>query len=118
MTTTTTPHDAAFKVFLSKPENARGVLREVVPPVVAEAIDWQTLTSIPTNFVAPDLRQQHTDLLFSVLWNDGSELFAHILFEHQSAPPKTRDGPMAFRLLRYQVRIWCAGENRHEKVGE
>lgn len=104
--TTTTPHDAAFKALLGKPENARGVLREIVPPAVAEAIDWQTLTSVPTNFVAPELRQQYTDLLFSVQWNDGSELFAYILFEHQSAPPKTRDGPMAFRLLRYQVRIW------------
>ena len=72
---------------------------------MAEAIDWQTLTSVPTNFVALELRQQYTDLLFSVRWHDGSELFAYILFEHQSAPPKTRDGPMAFRLLRYQMRI-------------
>jgi len=76
------------------------------PHAVAEAIDWQTLTSAPTNFVAPELSQQYTDLLFSARWRDGSELLAYFLFEHQSAPPKTRDGPMAFRLLRYQVRIW------------
>ena len=104
--TTTTPHDAAFKALLGKPENARGVLSEIVPPAVAEAIDWQTLTSVPTNFVTLELRQQYTDLLFSVRWHDGSELFAYLLFEHQSDPPRTRDGPMAFRLLRYQVRIW------------
>ena len=106
--TSTTPssHDAIFKGLLGKPEHARGVLRAVVPPAVAEAIDWQTLTSAPTNFVAPELSQQYTDLLFSARWHDGSELLAYFLFEHQSAPPKTRDGPMAFRLLRYQVRIW------------
>jgi predicted transposase/invertase (TIGR01784 family) len=103
---TPTPHDAVFKGLLGKPEHARGVLRAVVPPAVAEAIDWQTLSSVPTNFVALELGQQHTDLLFSAKWRDGTELFAYFLFEHQSAPPKTRDGPMAFRLLRYQVRIW------------
>jgi predicted transposase/invertase (TIGR01784 family) len=104
--TTPTPHDAIFKGLLGKPEHARGVLRATVPPAVAEAIDWQTLTSVPTNFVALELGQQYTDLLFSAKWHDGSELLAYFLFEHQSAPPKLKDGPMAFRLLRYQVRIW------------
>src|SRR5213075_2098161 len=104
--TTSTPHDALFKGLLGKPEHARGVLREVVPAVVAEAIDWQTLTSVPGNFVDLELGQQFTDLLFSARWRDGSELLAYLLFEHFSSPPKTKDGPMAFRLLRYQVRIW------------
>ncbi|HWU86120.1 MAG TPA: Rpn family recombination-promoting nuclease/putative transposase [Kofleriaceae bacterium] len=104
--TTPTPHDALFKGLLGKPEHARGVLRGVVPATVAEAIDWQTLTPVPGNFVDLELRQQYTDLLFSARWHDGSELLAFFLFEHQSAPPKVKDGPMVFRLLRYQVRIW------------
>jgi predicted transposase/invertase (TIGR01784 family) len=104
--TTPTPHDALFKGLLGKPEHARGVLRSVVPAVVAEAIDWQTLTSVPGNFVDLELGQQYTDLLFSARWHDGSELLAYLLFEHFSSPPKTKDGPMAYRLLRYQVRIW------------
>jgi predicted transposase/invertase (TIGR01784 family) len=100
------PHDAIFKGLLGKPEHARGVLREVVPVAVAKAIDWQTLTQIPGNFIDLELRQQYTDLLFSARWHEGSELLAYFLFEHLSAPPKTRDGPIAYRLLRYQVRIW------------
>jgi predicted transposase/invertase (TIGR01784 family) len=104
--TTPTPHDAVFKGLLGKPEHARGVLRGVVPAAVAEAIDWQTLTPIPGNFVDLELRQQYTDLLFSARWLDGSELLAYCLFEHQSALPKAKDGPMAYRMLRYQVRIW------------
>lgn len=104
--TTPTPHDAAFKGLLGKPEHARSVLRMMLPPAAADAIDWQSLTPVPTNLVGLELDQQHTDLLFSARWHDGSELLAYFLFEHQSAPPKTRDGPMAFRLLRYQVRIW------------
>jgi predicted transposase/invertase (TIGR01784 family) len=101
---------------LGKPEHARGVLRAVVPAVVADAIDWQTLTSVPGNFVDLELGQQYTDLLFSAQWKDGSELLAYILFEHFSAPPKTRDGPMAYRLLRYQVRIWEEWFSRHPEA--
>jgi hypothetical protein len=36
--TTPTPHDALFKGLLGKPEHARGVLRGVLPAVVAVAI--------------------------------------------------------------------------------
>jgi predicted transposase/invertase (TIGR01784 family) len=106
--TSTNPrsHDAIFKGLIGRPEHARGVLRSLVPVAVAEAIDWQSLTSVPGNFVDLELGQQYTDLLFSARWHDGSELLAYFLFEHQSAPPKSRDGPMAYRLLRYQVRIW------------
>ena len=100
------PHDAVFKGLLGKPEHARGILRGIVPAAVADAIDWQSLTQVPGNFVDHELRQQYTDLLFSARWHDGSELLAYFLFEHLSAPPKTRDGPIAYRLLRYQVRIW------------
>jgi predicted transposase/invertase (TIGR01784 family) len=103
---TPTPHDAIFKGLLGKPEHARGVLRGIVPAAVAEAIDWETLTAVSGNFVDLELRQQFTDLLFSARWRDGSELLAYFLFEHLSAPPKTRDGPMAYRMLRYKVRIW------------
>ena len=114
--TTSTPHDAVFKGLIGQPEHARGVLRSIVPAAVADTIDWQSLTPVPGNFVDLELGQQYTDLLFSARWAEGAEteamgfdeneLLAYLLFEHQSAPPKTRDGPMAYRLLRYQVRIW------------
>ncbi len=98
------PHDALFKAVLGKPEHARGALRSVVPAALAEALDWQTLTLRPSSFVDLALKEQHTDLLYSAAWKDGSEMLVFFLFEHQSAPPK--DGLMAYRLLRYQVRIW------------
>jgi predicted transposase/invertase (TIGR01784 family) len=113
---TPTPHDAIFKGLLGKPEHARGVLRGVVPAAAAEAIDWQSLTPVSGNFVDLELRQQYTDLLFSARWHDGSELLAYVLFEHQSATPKAKDGPMAFRLLRYQVRIWEDWLTRNPEV--
>ena len=87
-----------------KPEHAQGVLRAVVPPALAEALDWSQLTLRPGSFVDLALKEQHTDLLYSATWRDGGEVLVYFLFEHLSAPPK--DGLIAYRLLRYQVRIW------------
>ena len=108
------PHDALFKVVLGQPEHARGVLRAVVPPVLAEALDWQTLTLRPGSFVDAALRHQHTDLLYSATWRNGGEALAFLLFEHQSTPPT--EGLMAYRLLRYQDRIWEHWRADHPKA--
>jgi hypothetical protein len=96
------PHDALFKALLAQPEHALGALRTVVPPVIAEALDWPTLAPCPGNFVDDELRERHTDLLFSLAWRGGGDALVYVLFEHQS----TSDHRMAFRLLRYLVRIW------------
>ena len=98
------PHDALFKAILGQPEHARGTLRAVVPPSLAEALDWSTLALRPGSFVDAALRYQHTDLLFSASCHRGGDALVYLLFEHQSSLPT--EGLMAHRLLRYQVRIW------------
>lgn len=107
------PHDAIFKAVLGKPEHARGVLRSVVPAALAEALDWSALTLQPGNFVDLALKEQFTDLLYSATWRDGGEVLIYFLFEHFSAPPKA-DALLAYRLLRYQVRIWELCRWRHK----
>jgi predicted transposase/invertase (TIGR01784 family) len=96
------PHDALFKAVLGQPEHARGALRSAVPVAVAEALDWPSLVPCAGSFIDPVLSGRHTDLLFSVAWRGGREALVYLLFEHQS----TSDDLMAFRLLRYLVRIW------------
>src|SRR5215203_125753 len=108
------PHDALFKAVFGQPEHARGTLRAVVPSQLAEALDWSTLTLRPGSFVDSALSHQHTDLLYSATWRDGSEALVYLLFEHQSTPPT--DGLMAHRLLRYQVRIWERWRTDHPKA--
>ena len=98
------PHDALFKAALGQPEHARGALQAVVPPALAEALDWSQLTLRPGSYVDVALREQFTDLLYSATWRDGDEVFVYFLFEHQSTLPN--DGLMAYRLLRYQIQIW------------
>jgi len=99
------PHDALVKGVFGKPEHAQGMLRAVMPTAVAEKLNWSTLTLRPGSFVDLALKEQHTDLLYSATWRDGGEVLVYFLFEHLSAPPK-KDSLLAFRLLRYQVRIW------------
>jgi predicted transposase/invertase (TIGR01784 family) len=108
------PHDALFKRVFGQPEHARGTLRAVVPAVLAEALDWQTLALRPGSFVDAALTHQHTDLLYSATWRDGGEALVYLLFEHQSAPPT--EGLMAYRLLRYQDRIWERWRADHPKA--
>jgi predicted transposase/invertase (TIGR01784 family) len=96
------PHDALFKAVLGQPEHARGALRSVVPAAVAEALDWPTLACCAGSFIDPVLNGRHADLLFSVAWRGGGEALVYVLYEHQS----TSDSRMAFRILRYLVRIW------------
>jgi predicted transposase/invertase (TIGR01784 family) len=108
------PHDALFKLVLGQPEHARGMLRAVVPAVLGEALDWETLTLRPGSFVDAALGQQHTDLLYTATWRDGGEVLVYLLFEHQSTPPT--EGLMAYRLLRYQDRIWAHWRADHPKA--
>jgi predicted transposase/invertase (TIGR01784 family) len=108
------PHDALFKAVFAQPEHARGMLRAIVPSGLAEALDWQVLTLRPGSFVDAALAHQHTDLLYSTKWRDGGEALVYFLFEHQSTPPT--DGLMAYRLLRYQDRIWERWRVDHAKA--
>jgi predicted transposase YdaD len=110
-----TPHDALFKSVFGNPEHARGALSAVVPAVLSDELDWPKLVHRPGSFVEPGLPSQHTDVLFSVAWRDGrGEAPVHFLFEHQSTLPD--GGLMAFRILRYKVRIWERWHAEHPKA--
>lgn len=97
-----TPHDALFKSMYGDPEHARGALQAVLPPKLCTEIDWPSLERCAGSFVDPGAMDQHTDLLFSAGWRGGSKALLYLLFEHQSSV----DDQMAFRMLRYMVRIW------------
>ncbi|HEX3478991.1 MAG TPA: Rpn family recombination-promoting nuclease/putative transposase [Kofleriaceae bacterium] len=108
------PHDLMFKAAFGQPEHARGALRAIVPPALAEALDWSTLALQPGSFVDVALQQQHTDLLYTATWRDGGQTLVYLLFEHQSSLPT--EGRMAERLLSYQVRIWDRWRAGHPKA--
>jgi hypothetical protein len=103
------PHDALVKTLIGPPEHAAGLFRAVLPPAFVERLDLERLERLPGSFVANDLRQHHTDLLYSAPFADGREALLHLVFEHQSAP----DRLMPWRMLRYVVRVLERWQDAH-----
>jgi predicted transposase/invertase (TIGR01784 family) len=110
----TSPHDALFRAVLGQPEHARGTLQAIMPPALAESIEWSTLSLRPGSFVDAALGGQHTDLLYAATWRDGRDALLHLLFEHQSTPPT--EGLMAHRMLGYMERIWKRWSTDHPRA--
>ena len=100
------PRDALFRVVLGQPEHAASQLRSVLPAAVAARVDWASLVPVPGTFVDSELKRRHTDALFTahLLGEQAGrqQAYLYVLIEHQSEP----DPVMAWRMLRYQDRIW------------
>ncbi|WP_239380069.1 Rpn family recombination-promoting nuclease/putative transposase [Frankia sp. CIT1] len=96
-----TPHDAVFRRILSTPSNAASHLRATLPTALTTRLNLDQLVLVPGSLIDATLRWRHTDLLFTVPL-DGRTAFVYILIEHQSS----NDPLMAFRMLRYVIRIW------------
>jgi predicted transposase/invertase (TIGR01784 family) len=99
---TENPHDSLFRYAFDQPEVAVDHFRAVLPPAVVDAVRWDTLEPVPGTFVNEELKQLHTDALYRVELEGSGSLWLYVLFEHQRKP----DPRMAWRLLRYMVRIW------------
>jgi hypothetical protein len=97
-----TPHNQLFESVFSDPAQATAYLKDVLPVPLVDGVNWSTLRKAPGSFVDESLRSRHSDLLFDVQLTDGRPLRVFVLFEHQSSS----DRWMAWRLLRYMVKIW------------
>ena len=102
------PNDGFFKEIFSDPIQATAFFKSHLPPAIVAAIEWPSLTVIPTSFVKANLQQLHSDLLFSVR-HGGRDTLLYLLFEHQS----TVDPTMPLRLLGYIGEILTEQHKRH-----
>ncbi|PIJ49998.1 hypothetical protein BL250_17655 [Erwinia sp. OLTSP20] len=106
---TPTPHDLAFKQFLTHPDTARDFMQLHLPEELQAVCDFCTLKLESGSFVEDNLRPYFSDVLYSLKTTTGDDGYIHVLIEHQSTPDKH----MAFRLLRYAV----AAMQRHLDAG-
>lgn len=106
--TTSSPHDAIFKTFLSRVETARDLIQLHLPPDLLRLCHLNTLQLESGSFLEEDLRPYYSDMLYSLKTTSG-EGYIHVLIEHQSSADKH----MAFRLMRYAV----AAMKRHLDAG-
>lgn len=111
MATQPTPHDALFKAVFSRLEHAAAALAALLPPAIVARLDLSTLALRPGSFIDEALTGRHSDLLFSAQLS-GRPVLIYVLSEHQS----TVEPLMAFRLLRYMVRIWEAHLADHPRT--
>jgi len=98
------PHDAFFKKVFSQPEHAVAFFKGHLPAEVVGLVRWEELQLLPGSFVNTDLRQAHSDLLFSVplrAIDVERDILLHLIFEHQT----TVQACMPLRTLGYQVDI-------------
>jgi predicted transposase YdaD len=97
----TSPHDALFRYTFGQPEHAAPLLRSLLPAPLAAAIDWRTLALRSGAYVDKRLRQQFSDLLFTVRLA-GRLALLWVVFDH-----KSRNDPWAvLQLLGYELGIW------------
>ncbi|ERK09704.1 Mobile element protein [Serratia fonticola AU-P3(3)] len=106
--TSSSPHDAVFKQFLTHPDTARDFLELHVPPALLQYCDLNTLKLESGSFIESDLRAYYSDVLYSLRTERGDG-YVYVLIEHQSSSDKH----MAFRLIRYAI----AAMQRHLEAG-
>lgn len=95
-TTTSTPHDAVFKTFMTHPETARDFLAIHLPAPLRAQCDLSTLQLESSSFIDEELKETHSDVLWSVNTAQGKG-YVYALVEHQSTAQKN----MTFRLMYY-----------------
>ncbi|MDE9536823.1 Rpn family recombination-promoting nuclease/putative transposase [Xenorhabdus bovienii] len=94
--TTPTPHDAAFKGFMARIENARDFFDIHLPEKIKTLCDFDTLKLTNSSFIDSQLRSRMSDVLYSVETQQGTG-YIYVLVEHQSSPDKM----MAWRMMHY-----------------
>lgn len=95
------PHDRFFRKLMSNVNIARDFLGYTLPQNIRARIDLDDMQLKHDSFIDDKLRQQTSDLLYSVTFDNNRSGYIYILVEHQSVP----DEMMPFRILKYMISI-------------
>jgi predicted transposase/invertase (TIGR01784 family) len=106
-------HDKFFKALMSFPQAAAALLRERLPPALAELLADGPPEILDSVFVNEELQELFSDRLFRLRLRDGTPLLVYCLIEHKS----TADPRVALQLLRYLARIWDRAERAGDPAG-
>ncbi len=102
MSQITKPHDAIFKTFMSDLTVARDFLKAHLEPALLAQCDLSTLQLESPSFIASDMRERLSDILYSLETKDKKHtIYTYLIVEHQSSPDKQ----MPFRMLESQVEV-------------
>ena len=105
------PHDKVFRETYSNKENARSLLANNLPDRVLKLVDLDSLEISKDSFIEKDLADYYSDILYQVMFKNGSQGFIYVLFEHKSYYDKF----VHLQLLEYIVKIWRLYIKQHKK---
>lgn len=88
--TTSTPHDAVFKQFLTQADTARDFLAIHLPPALRQRCDLDTLQLESASFIEESLRAWYSDVLWSLKTASG-EGYIYVVIEHQICGYRTSE---------------------------
>jgi predicted transposase/invertase (TIGR01784 family) len=106
------PHDKLFREVFQDKDAARDFLVNYLPADVLSVMDMNTIEISKDSFIADDLKEFYSDLLYTVQVA-GEAGFVYILFEHKSY----KDEPAPLQLLEYMVRIWRLHLKQNQSKG-
>ncbi|HFW3088929.1 TPA: Rpn family recombination-promoting nuclease/putative transposase [Salmonella enterica subsp. enterica serovar Reading] len=93
-------HDPLFKLFLREPATAKDFLEAHLPEDIRSLVHLDTLRLEPGSYVDEELKELHSDILYSVKMAQGEQCLLYCVVEHQS----TEDELMAWRMTKYTIR--------------
>jgi predicted transposase YdaD len=92
--------DAFFKIVVKDPEMARSFFRVYLPKGLIEAVDWESLTALPTEMESTSDPTLRADIIYSVELKEFPQVRLILIVEHQSS----FDPSMATRVSVYAAR--------------
>ena len=76
------PHDHYFKIMMSNPKIIKEFFERYLPANIKKALNLTTIKHQNNSYISDELKQQESDLLFSVEFNDKPG-YIYTLLEHQ-----------------------------------
>lgn len=93
-------HDPLFKLFLREPVTARDFLEAHLPEDIRSLVLLDTLRLESGSYVDEELKEMHSDILYSVKMAQDEQCLLYCVVGHQS----TEDEMMAWRMTKYTIR--------------
>ncbi len=97
-------HDRSARWLFEDGAFLRGLL-EILAIEFVDSVDFSQMSQVNRSFIPDNLREQESDMVFSVPFrstSESDEMLIYILIEHQS----TVDSTMGFRMLLYMTQLW------------
>jgi len=91
-------HDSSYKQFFSYPQLVADLLRDFVPNLEVDKLDFDSLEKVSGSYISDDLRDREDDVIWKIRYHDYDDwLYIYLLMEFQS----TIDHFMAVRIMTY-----------------